>query len=65
MFILSGSFGALATILFAIPGTPLAQPRVMLSAHALAIAVSVSPSAITRDRYLFFTRTAEEDIAIR
>lgn len=45
MFVLSGSFGALATILFAIPGAPLAQPRIVLSAHAFAIAVSVRACA--------------------
>lgn len=50
MFVLSGSFGALATILFAIPGAPLAQPRIVLSAHVFAIAVSVS-------RYTFFANS--------
>eukprot|EP00903_Cladosiphon_okamuranus_P015025 g13902.t1 len=38
VFVLSGSFGALATLIFAIPGTPLAQPRIMLGAHTLAVA---------------------------
>jgi hypothetical protein len=35
------SFGALATLLFALQSAPLAQPRVLLAAHLFAITVSV------------------------
>ncbi|CAN0357582.1 unnamed protein product, partial [Ectocarpus sp. 8 AP-2014] len=33
MFVLSGSFGALATLVFAMPGAPLSQPRIVIIAH--------------------------------
>lgn len=52
MFVLSGSFGALATIVFAIPGAPLGQPRIVLSAHAFAIAVSVSRCDFRTSRHI-------------
>ena len=42
LFVLSGSFGALSTLVFALPAVPLTQPRVILSAHTLAMGVSVS-----------------------
>eukprot|EP00904_Undaria_pinnatifida_P002892 jgi/Undpi1/12603/HiC_scaffold_6.g02272.m1 len=41
LFVLSGSFGALSTLMFALPAVPFAQPRIIVSAHTLAIALSM------------------------
>ena len=40
MFTLAGSFGALSTLLYSLPSAPLAQPRVLLLGHVLAMCVS-------------------------
>ncbi|CAM9715878.1 unnamed protein product [Choristocarpus tenellus] len=41
LFYLTGSFGALATLLYALPAAPLAQPRTVLFAHLLGMACGV------------------------
>jgi hypothetical protein len=40
-FSLPGSFGALCTIVFALPSVPLAQPRIIFLAHTYSMTVSV------------------------
>jgi CBS-domain-containing membrane protein len=42
LFSLPGSFGALCTLVFALPSAPLAQPRVIFLAHTWSIAVGVA-----------------------
>lgn len=42
LFVLSGSFGALSTLVYASPAASLAQPRIIFFAHGLAIMLSVS-----------------------
>ncbi|CAM9541769.1 unnamed protein product [Ectocarpus sp. 13 AM-2016] len=46
MFVLSGSFGALATLVFAMPGAPLSQPRIVIIAHTLAVTACMAVVSI-------------------
>jgi hypothetical protein len=41
MFLIPSSFGALCTIVFALPAAPLGQPRIIYMAHTWAMAVSI------------------------
>jgi len=41
LFVIPGSFGALCTLLFALPAAPLAQPRIVVLAHLLAMAAAI------------------------
>ena len=49
LFFLPPSFGALATILYGLPATPLAQPRIVLLAHLYTCTVAVVVGFIFHD----------------
>jgi len=46
-----GSYGALATLLFAAPQAPLAQPRMVLGGHAVAILVAILMDRVSEPAY--------------
>eukprot|EP00466_Bigelowiella_natans_P020519 jgi/Bigna1/73469/fgenesh1_pg.24_\ len=56
MFILTGSFGALCTILFALPAAPLAQPCIVFLSHTLAMTVAITIWFAMEDRIIWFQR---------
>ena len=41
LFSLPASFGALCTIVYALPGAPLAQPRIVYASHTYGMAVAI------------------------
>ena len=48
---LLGSYGALATLLFAAPQAPVSQPRMVLGGHAIAIIVAIAFDRISEPAY--------------
>ena len=46
-----GSYGALATLLFAAPQAPVSQPRMVLGGHAIAILVAIAFDRISEPAY--------------
>uniref|UniRef100_A0A7S0VL99 HPP transmembrane region domain-containing protein n=1 Tax=Hemiselmis tepida TaxID=464990 RepID=A0A7S0VL99_9CRYP len=50
MPLLVGSFGALATLVFAAPVVPLAQPRIVVGGHIISAIVGISMGYLTSDR---------------
>lgn len=54
LFPLPGSFGALCTIVYALPAAPLAQPRIVLAAHTYAMTVTtIITSIFPRHHYVW------------
>ena len=49
--LLLGSYGALATLLFAAPQAPVSQPRMVLGGHAIAILVAIAFDRISEPAY--------------
>jgi len=52
MLLLIGSFGALATLLFAAPVAPLAQPRIVVGGHIISAAVGIIVDYLTNDKFV-------------
>lgn len=52
VFMLFGSFGALATLLFAAPASPFAQPRIVLGGHLIGCVTAVTVDYFTNPAWI-------------
>jgi len=52
--IMLGSYGALATLIFAAPSSPFAQPRMVIGSHIIACSIAVIVNYLTDPKYVAF-----------